>query len=849
MDSRQKNVVSITTFNKESYDSYLINTRVNEQDKTYYPMVIGGVVGACDLNNVSDCVIAEENVYYNAYAYNEFNASYKENTGDKTISAVGALSRLESDNPKENFTAYNFVMENLLIEVGDTIGANIAGAIGYTYVCLVSDGIKEKDEDGDYYSYKPFGSGSETVIGRRTEVFAPFIIEGYYEFDNDDDATPVIKQIEKVATLYDLFIVEGNNIYLQGSDLYKISLISDSSASNWQGVKDFNGYTLILNTDIQINSNWKGIKVFRGTFDGNGKVLDFTQLTEDNPGFIITANGAGVKNVSFRNVSLNASGDSGIIQRGTNIALDMVSVYVDSVTPATNTGVLVGVLNGRYNIINRCYVVFNNKLTANNFGAFVGTSNGSIKIQSSYSNNSVSGTEAIALINTLASGQTISLSNCVLHNNSSTSPDFVKTNDGTVENSTSYISYSSDIKKPDGSLVGNAISQSFFTENANWLYNNQVTTPFAEGSIWKYESASSVFPTHNFDDTVVIVYDGVGEYNDATRTYTLHNSLNLLNFANAINNGTLANGGDGYTFELDNDINGLHYVQIGDDENEQYYIYDYDANANTGYILYKDGLQYTVTINSDATDDVIINGLTINENQIYGTHIQKTIPAIGTEARPFRGTFSGNINTISNITFVGFVSSTNSAYVGMFGKIQDATIKLFILDNCTFEFTNLDGNTITQDVNYLYAGGVVGVAVSSEINGVGVGYGKDNTSLPCYMNVKADVNNVAYFGGIAGYAQTITIKNVFVYVNVTNSTEITGTHTQGIIVGYLIRHQAYTSNFKCSVSEIDETQADESARYPELEYISSSFGSGSSYNAISYYGEKITTNNDVYNIL
>ncbi len=847
------NVVSIATFNKASFETYKYTTKDgNGNDVTYYPLIMGGVVGACDVEKTSEnseSTISLNKVFYNAYAYNKNHAGFSVTNNDIRLALVGAYKA--SGEGAENFVTYSFQIAGIDVIYKEALGnaSYDYGEGGYLYIQLVSDGIKK--EDGDYYTYIPFDGASGSVVGKKTEAFAQFIIDDNFTFEDEDDATPVVKQVMRDTSLMDLFTIEGNNIYIKGADLYKASLITASNKTQWKKLNAFANYTLILSSDVSLNADWQGLKYFRGTLDGNMKTISFKH-TQNNVPLIENANNAIIKNVAITDFKLNVSSGSanyGLIQVATNISLDTMSctgVTVSGTMDSNNVGVLVGNLKGRYNSIARSYVTFNSTVptTLSTMGAFVGLCSGSVQIQTCYSQNSKNGTQAISLIGTLASGQIAEILNTVLQNNNDSLPAFVNVNSGTIKTQDGGSTISYIIKEIPAPIDEN---KTFFTENDHWYYNGPVS-PYNH-NIW--DNTKGDFPVHNFDPQDVLVLDGLGTYNDATRTYTLQNSLNLLNLANAVNNGSLANGGDGYTFTLAHDVDGLRYAVIS---GERYYIYT-DYIEDIDYIIYSDGLRYNYVNDQRFEID--------SSHYVECTIETEVIPAIGTEINPFRGTFDGAMHTISNIEFNGFISDTHIGYAGMFGKTQGATIKNVILKGVKVSLSGTGATTV-------FAGGVVGFAYATEINCVAfgdvngfttyngtIGAGTpdevmyDGTSTPVtsadvmralkevdkdnfvgtaepYITTLNDITTSTievtildatgniYIGDIAGFGQTITIKNVIIACTRAG----VNTSYTGYVIGYLIRHNAYISNI-----------------------LSYSDNSGSNYN-----GYIVERNNDVYQI-
>ena len=118
---------------------------------------------------------------------------------------------------------------------------------------------------------------------------------------------------------------------------------------------------------------------------------------------------------------------------------------------------------------------------------------------------------------------------------------------------------------------------------------------------------------------------------------------------------------------------------------------------------------------------------------------------IGTNTKPFAGTFDGNNHKISNLK----IESENQ-YVGMFGYINGGTIKNILLENVNITGTNT------------YVGGLVGQSNSGTITNVGV---------------TGKVTGTSNVGGLVGYSSSTTITNAY------STATVTGTQNVGGLIG------------------------------------------------------------------
>ena len=147
-------------------------------------------------------------------------------------------------------------------------------------------------------------------------------------------------------------------------------------------------------------------------------------------------------------------------------------------------------------------------------------------------------------------------------------------------------------------------------------------------------------------------------------------------------------------------------------------------------------------------DDITYSYEGLGENESNYT-------AIGNSSYIFSGIFDGNNKTISGIRI--YTTSDNQ---GLFGKVNNCTIKNVILAN----------SIITGK---LMVGSVVGESHSSSVTN-------------CYVNsdvtIKAGKNNSASYGGIVGYLSSSTISGCISAAEVTDN-GYSSCHTYGGIVG------------------------------------------------------------------
>ena len=129
---------------------------------------------------------------------------------------------------------------------------------------------------------------------------------------------------------------------------------------------------------------------------------------------------------------------------------------------------------------------------------------------------------------------------------------------------------------------------------------------------------------------------------------------------------------------------------------------------------------------------------------------------VGTETKPFIGSFNGNEHTIKNLNIVETEAAEGKAYVGLFGYAKNATIK-----NVVFENVNL--NIACLDIDH--SQGHIG-AVAGSLEGTST---IENVTVKGDITVEAtfDANGASRVAVVAGGNSygNVTMKNVHVIAN------------------------------------------------------------------------------------
>lgn len=182
--------------------------------------------------------------------------------------------------------------------------------------------------------------------------------------------------------------------------------------------------------------------------------------------------------------------------------------------------------------------------------------------------------------------------------------------------------------------------------------------------------------------------------------------------------------------------------------------------------------------------------LQVNDLELRGSAENPWTP-IGSETAPFRGSYNGNCHTISGL----YVKGTGNDPVGLFGAAEDATIACLDIKDSTFQggvvgavagcitdcglvdCCTLDNVTVTVTAESGSAGGIVGMAVASDVCQIG------------FCSSQAQVSSPVFDGRIGGIIGSSTGRNLQVVAcrssgPVTYVGEDTIYVTAGGILGY-----------------------------------------------------------------
>lgn len=187
---------------------------------------------------------------------------------------------------------------------------------------------------------------------------------------------------------------------------------------------------------------------------------------------------------------------------------------------------------------------------------------------------------------------------------------------------------------------------------------------------------------------------------------------------------------------------------------------------------------------------------------------------IGTETTPFKGTFGGNGNTITGLSYTG---TKGSGYIGLFGYVDGATIQDLTLTGVNFDGGYMTGGFAGEANGSSFTNCVI--TDSSLSNGYFLGGIFGHSSQTCTVDGcrVEDVTFNGYWktGGITGYADGVTISGTTV-----NNTEV-----KGIGVGALIGHANAGNTALTNVTVADVTDGEQK----KINVIGTTYAGGDSH--------------------
>ena len=229
-------------------------------------------------------------------------------------------------------------------------------------------------------------------------------------------------------------------------------------------------------------------------------------------------------------------------------------------------------------------------------------------------------------------------------------------------------------------------------------------------------------------------------------------------------------------------------------EQEVEYVF-YDAESNTAFANTADDLALIAqsiengSIPSDA--NIVLEGdIDLSELVLTRSAVASNWEPIGTEEKPFTGTFDGNGYTIKNLCLVESEAIEGKVHTGFIGFAENASIS-----NVTFENVYINIPCLDIDHSQGHIGAVVGTIQGTSTI--------ENVTVKGDIKIEAtpDANGASRVAVVAGgnYYANVTIKNVHVVAN--EGSYLKANNNTGAIAGQL---QGKTVYENCS-SNIDVT--------------------------------------------
>ena len=206
--------------------------------------------------------------------------------------------------------------------------------------------------------------------------------------------------------------------------------------------------------------------------------------------------------------------------------------------------------------------------------------------------------------------------------------------------------------------------------------------------------------------------------------------------------------------------------------------YLYDTVTKTCTVNSAEGLEQfaaEIIAGNVASDANIVLSGDIDLNDLTRSRaLASNWTPVGTEAKPFTGTFDGKGYTIKNLTLVESEAKEGKAYIGFFGYAKNATIK-----NETFENVYINIPCLDIDHSQGHIGAVAGsLEGTSTIENVTV---KGNIQVYATQNANG-ASRVAVVAGGNSYGD-VTMKNVHVIADAGSS--LIANNNTGALAGQL----------------------------------------------------------------
>lgn len=603
-----------------------------------------------------------------------------------------------------------------------------------------------------YVSRIPLGTYQVYVIRNGQKVLDSSTVSSYASFN--------IEMFEvTISSANQVYDLQTEKWFTSGSgtenDPYIISILDEFEKLNkFDGFGEATHFALYKNLDLK-NQEINGINNFKGVFDGRNHIISNFQLNSSNSnlGLFNNAINATIKNLGVRNFNLTSLASesyySGALVGKAESSL-IVSCFADHgfLNVNVNAGSLIGLLSGgtvKYSYsTNNVTSIVSNGTSVSNLGGFVGKATGGSVIEECYSDGSVAGSRLIGGFVAEADNTTIKNTYTrvfvTTDYNGRDNPEVggyagIISAAAKIENSFMFGTISTDLTTTAGNFAGVNSSESlvnvyYWNNNSlEGIGKNNASAAAKPLSTTEFNQASS-FEEYDF----IEIWGMPSESSAVTGAPVLRRVVNAFE----INEKILGKGTEQNPYIIFDEKTLLEVMDL--------------VNANPGKVLYFK-IQKNIELSSS--------------NWV----------GLGTETNPFTGVFDGNNKNISGLKF----SRESTSAVGLFGYVQDATIKNLNIINPLIETSSA-----------IDAGAIVGKGTNLKFENVSVSSGSissagNSGALAGNIekgNVKnssaSGVNVSGENGGLVGKATNVEFFNCQ-----TLSISVSATQNAGSIVGLL----------------------------------------------------------------
>ncbi|WP_346905857.1 GLUG motif-containing protein [Clostridium sp.] len=500
----------------------------------------------------------------------------------------------------------------------------------------------------------------------------------------------------------------------------QLSEIRDNLSASYKLANDINldgiDFIPIGNKDVP----------FTGTFDGSGYTIKNLKINQPNGYYVGLFGGTNKATINNLNISdANVVGKShtgGLIgyssdSNGKSTIISNCSVTGSStVTGGPYTGGLVGysINSNTKSTISNCSVTGSSTVTGGSYtGGLVGYGSGLIE-KSFATTNVVSGTHVGGLVGT---AESLTINECFTTGNIKA----LNTVGGLVGSSTVKLKMENcySLSNIEATHPSNSYAGGLFGISKD--KNNTINCCYFAGTIKGGESYKGALVGNTLNVINNSFYDGVKSNLAPKKSYEMCSRLTT----GMARQQSYTDWNFDTIWAIDENASYPYLKNLSKPSNVNMILPLKDVETGTGsidnpYIISTkeqlNNVKFDLTANYKLANDIDLKGIDF-------------VP-IGNKEAPFIGTFDGNGYTIQNLK----INQPNGYYVGLFGGINNATIK-----NLNISDANVVGGS--------YTGGLVGYS-----NG-------KSTISNCSVNGSSTVTGGSYTGGLVGYGSGLIEKS------------------------------------------------------------------------------------------